>query len=135
MSDIEIFETVWTEDGSMYVMARVSKKDASHNKVPILTTDFGTITRSIYDLATGLLVTGMGSNPETLIIATVVLNTLSTGTFWTKDTIGFNFIDLVPATAFPSDDREFLYEAKFTTSGSVVSHLRIKGPAVGVQQS
>ena len=117
------------EDGSAYALARVKKKDSSHNMVIVSTSDFSTISRSVYDSTTVVI------GPTTLTVADTILNALSTGTIWTIDSTGFNFIDLVPSTAFPTGGTTYRLEYKFTLTGGEIFHLPINATAISVSAS
>lgn len=111
-----IVHAVVFEDGDAYVLARITKKDASHNKVAIVPADVSTVSRKVLLVSDGSTIIG----PTPLTVANVVLSALSTGTIWEVDTTGFNFIDLVPATAYPTGEAEVAVEYKFTLTGGEV---------------
>jgi hypothetical protein len=120
------------EDGYFYVLARIYKKDASHNKVVVQQSDFTTIARAVNLLSDGSQVLASSN----LTIANIILNALSTGTIWTKDTTGFNFIDLVPNTAIPTGDAEVSVEYTMTmTDGTVIKMPPIHAYPIAVTAS
>lgn len=77
------------------------------------------ITRTVKDLTdtTQSLVT------DSLTVASVVFDTLQTDARWTKDSTGFNFLDIVPASKLPTADHVYRVEYKATeaSSGAVTS--------------
>jgi hypothetical protein len=79
--------------------------------------DLTSITRNVYDQsAADVLVIG----PTTLVLADVVLDTVVTSTaLWEGDSVGYNFKDHVPKTAFPTGGHIYRIEYAFIpTAGS-----------------
>lgn len=128
MSKPKVYKAKWNEDGSAYVMARVMRKNSSQNLVAVVQSDLSAISRRVFTAADGATVIG----PTSLTITDVILNTLSTGTAWTTDSTGFNFVDTIPATAFPTGDTEYQVEYKFTLTGGDVFWLLVAGDSVPV---
>lgn len=127
----KVWKARWNEDGTAYVMARVMRKNSSQNLVAIQQADLTSVVRRVFLVSNESVVLG----PTTLTIADVVLDSLSTGTIWTIDSTGFNFIDLVPETAFPTGDSEYRIEYKFTLTGGEVYWLLVSGTALPVLTS
>lgn len=74
--------------------------------------DMTSITRTVYD-DTDTVVIG----PTTLTLADVVLDTVVTATaIWEGDSVGYNFKDHVPKTAFPTGGRLYRIEYICTPS-------------------
>lgn len=126
-----VWRAKWNEDGSAYVLARVMRKNSSQNLVAAQQADLTSVTRKVFLVADESVVLG----PTTLTISDVVLNSLSTGSIWTVDATGFNFIDTVPPTAFPVGDSEYRIEYKFTLTGGEVFWLLVSGTALPVLSS
>lgn len=124
----KIFKTRWNEDGSAYVMARVMKKNSSQNLVAVTPADVSSISRRVFTTSDGATVIG----PTTLVTADTILSVLSTGTVWTLDTTGFNFVDTVPPTAFPAGETEYQIEYKITLTGGEVFWLLVVGTSLPV---
>lgn len=127
----KVYKAKWAEDGSAYVMARVMKKDDSQNLVAAVAADISTISRRVFTAADGAVVLG----PTTLTVSSVMLASLSTGSIWTADSTGFNFLDVVPPTAFPDGDTEYQIEYKFTMTGGEVFWLLVTGTSLPVLTS
>lgn len=127
----KVYKTKWNEDGSAYVMARVMRKNSSQNLVAVQQSDLSSITRKVFLVSDESTVIG----PTTLTVSDVILNALSTGSIWTVDSTGFNFIDTVPPSAFPTGDAEYRIEYKFTLTGGEVFWLLVSGTALPVLTS
>ena len=127
----KVYKAKWQEDGSCYVASRIMRKNSSQNLVAVQQADLSSITRTVFLVSNESIVIG----PTTLTIADVILDSLSTGTIWTIDTTGFNFIDIVPATAFPTGDAEYRIEYKFTLTSGEVYWLSASGTALNVLTS
>jgi len=131
MAKPKVYKARWNEDGSAYVLARVMRKNSSQNLVAVQQSDLSSVTRKVFLVSDESVVLG----PTNLTISDVILNTLSTGSVWTVDTTGFNFIDTVPPTAFPAGDAEYRIEYKFTLTGGEVFWLLVTGTALPVLTS
>lgn len=127
----KIFKTKFNEDGSAYVMARAMRKNSSQNLVALVPADVSSVVRRVFTTSDGAVVIG----PTTLTVSDVILGSLSTGTIWTVDTTGFNFVDTVPATAFPDGDTEYQIEYKITLTGGEVFWLLVSGTSLAVLTS
>lgn len=114
MSATEIIKgSVW-EDGGATILARVTGNAGAAITQASLTS----ITCKVFDLD--------GTTPDTAIttptitVSTAVYDTLQTDARWTVDSTGYNFIDALAATNFPTGDHLYRVEYKFTpTSGAV----------------
>lgn len=129
--EAKVWQVKVVEDSYFYVLARLYKKDASHNLVVVAQSDFTTIARAVYLLSDGSQVLASSN----LTISSVVLDALSTGTIWTIDSTGFNFIDLVPNTAVPTGDAEVSVEYTFTMTDSTVYKLPVHAYPLAVLAS
>ena len=104
------------------------RKNSSQNLVALVPADVSSITRKVFKTSDGSTVIG----PTTLTISDTILASLSTGTIWTVDTTGFNFVDTVPPTAFPDGDTEYQIEYKITLTGGEVFWLLVAGTSLPV---
>jgi len=129
MADQLVWESTGNEDGSLYIMARILKKDSSHNLVIAQQSDFTSMTLYVYDSSDTIV-----STAETLTISSVFSNTLSTGTIWTKDSTGFNFIVLVAATYFPLPDT-YRISIKFVVTGGPTFWIHVDHKAIATPAS
>ena len=129
--EAKIWQVKVMEDGYFYVLARVMKKNASHNMVAVTSSDFSSIARAVYLVSDGSQILA-NSN---LTVANVVLSALSTGSIWTRDATGFNFIDLVPSTAVPTGDAEVSVEYTFTMTDATVFKLVVRAYPLPVLSS
>ncbi len=124
----KIWRAKWNEDGTAYVMARIMRKNDSQNLVAAVPADISSVTRKVYKTSDESVVLG----PTALTVSTVFLSALSTGTIWTADTTGFNFLDVVPPTAFPDGDTEYQIEYKITLTGGEVFWLLVVGSSLPI---
>ena len=127
----KIYKTRWNEDGSAYVMARAMRKNSSQNLIAVVPADVSSVSRKVFKVSDGSVIIG----PTTLVTADVILSALSTGSIWTVDSTGFNFIDTVPATAFPDGDTDYQVEYKITLTGGEVFWLIVSGMSLPVMTS
>ena len=131
MSCTQINQVEWVEDSDAYVLARIMRKNSLHNLVPVLQINLASVIRKVIRTSDTTTVLG----PTTLVISNVVLDTLSTGNIWTIDTTGFNFIDDIPAAAFPTGGEEYQVEYKFTLTSGEVFWLVFRGVAEAILTS
>jgi hypothetical protein len=101
--------------GTAIVMARLVKLASGQNLVPAVPSDFSSITRTVTALHDDSAISG----PTTLNPSNVILATLSTGSAWTKDATGFNFLDVVPGSSFVAEPGSRLLYTFTMTDGSV----------------
>lgn len=127
----KVYKAKWNEDGTAYVMARVMRKNSSQNLVAAVAADVSSVTRRVFLVSDESVVLG----PTTLVVADTFLASLSTGSIWTADTTGFNFIDVVPPTAFPAGETEYRIEYKITLTGGEVFWLLVTGTSLPVLTS
>ena len=116
------------EDGSSLALARILTVNGSNNKVAAVIADVSTISRSVFLVTDGVVGTTAVIGPTTVVVADTVTNTLSTGDIWdTKYDFdgfaGFNFIDTVPATAFPTGGAVYCLRYTFTSASSLTFFL------------
>lgn len=113
-SDRAIKAVIW-EDSTPTFLARlkVSSSGSLTNLTQSLTSS---ITYSVYQRGTSI---GTG----TLTVSSVVFDTLQTGSLWTVDSTGYNFRTELANTLFPTGNKEYRVEFKFTLSGGAVQHL------------
>ena len=103
----EILKVSVFEDTGAVIMARVYGNAGT----PITQASLASIVCKVFDLSDGntLIAT------RTLTIADVVFDALQTSDArWTTDSTGYNFLDAVPATAFPNGGRTYRLEYVFT---------------------
>lgn len=82
--------------------------------------DVTSIAYTVYDLTNASAVVGTG----TLTVASVVYDAMQTDDIWERDTIGYNFKTIIPASRFPNASRRYLLNIAFTlASGYVVNDL------------
>ncbi len=100
------------EDFAATLLARVTGNAGTNITQASLTS----ITYAVYDRSVNPVT---AVNTGTLTIASVVYDTLqTTDDRWDVDTTGYNFAYTFPGTLFPSGNREYRVEVKFTpTSG------------------
>ena len=127
----KIYKTRWNEDGSAYIMARAMRKNSSQNLVPLTPSDVASVVRRVFTTSDGAVVLG----PTTLDVSSCVLSSLSTGTIWTADATGFNFVDTVPPSAFPDGETEYQIEYKIALTGGEVFWLLVAGTSLPVLTS
>ena len=114
------------EDGSAYALARVLTKNSSHNLIAAVQSDISTISRSVFLYTDNVVGTTAIIGPTALVVADAVLNALSTGDVWTLDTTGFNFLDTVPVTAFPTGGATYDLRYTFTSDSGLTFFLVFK---------
>lgn len=131
-------EVRWNEDGSATVYGRITARDATGTSVPgqgkcLKQADLSSITFRAYDEEDPDTTVNSG----TVTVSSSIFDTLQT----TADdpawpfTRGFNFRhDLTPAN-FPTGDRTYVVEYKFTTTGGTVGWARYRGVATRVNSS
>jgi hypothetical protein len=125
---------VWAWQGTdLTFMARAQGQDATNNLLNLQQAHLTSITYTVYDAATGLVV--VAATP--LVVATVMFNALQLSTIWTADAIGFNFLcQLAAAANFPLPLKTYLAVFTFTlTTGKVfplVFEVFTRNPATGV---
>ena len=124
MSTPQYYKTVWMEDGTGYVTARITRKNSSHAMVIPATSDFTSITRGAYSVPSSSVI----SAATTLTTTDVVLTALSTANIWTVDSTGFNFIDTVPSTYFANANQQVRVEYLFTLTSGEKFALQVDGP-------
>lgn len=116
------------EDSSSYALARVLVKNSSHNLVAAVIADISTISRSVFLVTDGVVGTTAVIGPTTVVVADTMLNALSTGDLWNTaydfgGFAGFNWIDTVPATAFPTGGATYDLRYTFTSASSLTFFL------------
>lgn len=121
---------IFDEDSSKYVLARVTRPNSSWNMTAITSTDITSITRAVYSVPSSTIIL-----TSTTLTTTNVVITTSTGTIWTKDGDGFNFVDAVPVTAFPNPNETVLIEYKFTFVDNTIFPMRVRGPVLPLEGS
>lgn len=110
--DLEPTAAFW-HGADVYLLGRVPKLDASYNKVVAVAADVASISYTIYNHATGAVISG----PTSLTPADVMLSAYSTGTVWQEDTTGFNFIAILASALFTADVVHRI-KVTFTFAGS-----------------
>ena len=127
------FAVAFNEDGDVTILGRITARNGSGSATGIdgegnflEQADISTIVRKTFDLE------GDTTDPvsTSLTVSAVVLDTVVTAnTIWTLDTIGYNFIDDVPASLFPTGGRRYRIEYVVTLSGGAVFHGVYEGIA------
>lgn len=108
MGSEALAEFVVNEDGSAVFLARIYGADGTFTQA-----QFGTITRYVKDIRTGTVVSA------TLTVASVVYDTLQTNAVQWPHSTGYNFRDVIPASAF-ADARPYRVQYKFAATGAEV---------------
>jgi len=127
----KVWRTKWNEDGTAYIMARILVKDDDNDLVAVEPLDVSSVVRRVFLVSNETVTVG----PTTLAASDVFLDELSTGNIWTTDSTGFNFIDTVPAAAFPNGDTEYRVEYKITLNSGEVYWLLVEGTSLNVLTS
>lgn len=116
MSDLAtLTKAVIWEDSTATFLARLYYRNTSTNNLALLTQAATTsITYAVYNGSTSV-------STGTVTVASSVLDTINTGSIWTVDSTGFNFIHSIAASVFSSPDTIYRIEYKVTlaTSGDV----------------
>lgn len=108
-----VTKAVVHEDTSVTLLARVMV-DASNTLTPAVQADFSAIAYQVYNAGTQV------TTSTSLTIASVIYNTLQTGTIWGVDDTGFNFKATIAAGSFPAGNQVYTVEVKFTLAGGNV---------------
>lgn len=111
--------TVW-HGTDVYCLARVLGKNSSHNMVPVVPADFD----SPGEISYLIELAGEEVDSGTLTPASVILATLSRGSIWTVDNVGFNFIAMFENTLFDEQEAEYTINVKFKTMTGVVAKAK-----------
>lgn len=101
-----IYDTAF-EDTGQIMLGRIRGSDAAYVTQASLTS----ITCAVVDITTGSEVSVI---TPSIVIATVIFDTLQTGSLWTVDSTGYNFKHAMPATAFP--DASHVYKVTYTAT-------------------
>ena len=124
----QVHRATVVEDTPFYVLSMVKVKDSSHNLIGVQQSDISTITRRVSVAGVEVLAS------TAITISTSVLNTVSTGNIFVG-TAGFNFIDLVPATAVPDGNKTYRVEYIFTLTSGVAFPLLVDAATIEVVRS
>jgi hypothetical protein len=110
--DVLTKAVVW-EDTTLTFLGRVYYRNTTTNNKTLLTqAATSAITCAVYDGTTLV-------NSPTVTISTDVLDTISTGSIWTVDSTGFNFIHKIAASVFSGPDKIYRVEYKITLATSL----------------
>lgn len=120
-----IQETVW-EDSKVVEMARFLVAGVAG-----VQSDIATIVRKIFDLSNN----NIEIDSDNLVVANVIFDTLQTGGRWTKDPIGYNFLDQVPYTSFPTGSHRYRVQYLFTGGGGTRFYIVYEHKAKQVYSS
>jgi hypothetical protein len=97
---VPAFAALGIQGGDWLTLGRLMREDATtHDMVACIPADVSSITRWLIDLTDGTTVV---SGPTALNVTTTILAALSTGTVWTRDTVGFNFRDQIAGALLTS---------------------------------
>lgn len=80
----------------------------------------------------GTVVSGVGGS---LTVSSVVYDTLQTGSIWTRDSTGYNFLYAAPATCLPTGGKWYRFEFKFTPSSGAAFWMVAVVEAISVATS
>ena len=109
MAAADIPQVTILEDSGVTLMARIQGENAAN----IAQADVSAISRNVYD---GETLIGVSTG---LTVSSVVFDALQTDARWTFDSIGYNFKDPIDDDVFPSGDKVYRVEYKFTpTTGA-----------------
>lgn len=124
MSVAPYSDTVW-EDSTPTLLARV-EIDRGGDADPVQQADLSSATYKVFRKGSD---TPTASG--TLTISAVIYDTLQTGTIWTVDTTGYNFLYTLAATAFP-EPGSYTAEVKFVQTSGAVGFLVFNLTALSV---
>lgn len=113
MAASDITRGVGWEDEDATFLARLTLNGSNITQSVI-----SSIQRKIFDLDGPTPTTA--TDTTSLTVASAIFNTLQTDGRWTVDGTGYNFRDNVVASFFPSGDRRYRIEYKFTGSSGEV---------------
>lgn len=106
--------TVW-EDSGVVLLSRPLGYDGE----PLQQADITSISRKVFDGGTTV-------STDDLVVADTIYDTLQgvgyTDPRWTIDAIGFNALDIAPASSFPTGDTVYLVEYTYTPASGEVFH-------------
>jgi hypothetical protein len=124
MANCSIKSATVFEDSGVILMARIVN-DAGTLLTQATTTS---ITCKSYDTSdpTGTPVT------PTVVVASVIFDTLQTPDIWTEDSTGYNFKHVLPATAIPNGDRTYQVEYKITPTSGEAFYLVFQLQTIGI---
>lgn len=120
------FKVAFRENSSCHVVGRITMVDGTGSAVGndgeayfIKQADLTSIVRSVFDLSSSTPNTPV-IGPTTLALSDVVLDTVVTDrALWKGDSVGYNFKDRIPNTAFPNGGHIYSVEYRMTpTAGS-----------------
>lgn len=118
MPNAEIPTAVIFEDSAAICMARV----LGNAGTAITQADIDSITCKVYDLAD----TASAVDEPTVTVSNAVFDALQTSDpRWTEDDTGYNFLFVVPATAFPEGGKEYRVEFKFSPASGEPFHYAV----------
>ena len=135
------FQVEWTEDSDATVLGRITARNGTGTATGVAgegnwlkQADITSITRKVFDLESATPETAIFSS--TVTVSTAVLDTpVTTSVLWTKDTTGYNLLDDIAASNFPTGRRTYRVEYVVTLTGGAVFHGAYKGPAKPVSSS
>jgi len=135
MSAKTTFYGTWNEDGTATIQGRMVGRSGTGAIVAgegrlLLQADLTSLTIKVFKLVDPATET----YTATLTISSVVFDSLQTDATWVPgvDSIGYNFMADIPATAFPDGDNKYRAEVKGTATGGTIFWGRWEGGAVGV---
>jgi hypothetical protein len=108
------------EQTALSFLGRAYKLVPGTGKVAIVQADIASIARTVMRFSTVSGAFGIVTKTQNAVnvpVAGAVFNTMQTDSAWSTDTIGYNFADTIPATAFPGMG-QFSAVYTFTPSGS-----------------
>lgn len=135
------FPINWNEDGDATCLGRVTARDGTGAATGvdgegnfIEQADVSAIERKIFDLDSDTPDTPITTTNPT--ISSVILDDpVTTNVIWTKDAIGYNFIDDLAGSNFPTGNRRYRIEYKITLTGGAIFHGIYEGTAEAIRGS
>ena len=129
------FYVRWNEDGSAVCLGRVTARDGTGAYTGVRgegnwlkQVDISTITCKVFDLDSAT--PGSPTREPTVTIALAILDApVMDGEDWDEDDVGYNFQHELLATDFPTGERRYRVEYKFTLTGGAVFHGSYQGTA------
>jgi hypothetical protein len=124
MSAKIVSATVW-EDATAVMLARLLGADGDE----VVQADISSIACKVFDSS------GVQIVAPSIVVSSVIYETLQTGSEWTVDSLGYNFRHALPTTAFPTGGETYIVEYVFTAADGSVFPVVYKAKALGLYSS